>query len=91
MELNVIEQKKGSLVFEIIDGTHTFCNILKKELLTDSHVKVATYAIKHPLISSPKFILETDGEDCKKALISASQRIQKLNGKFLDSFKKEAK
>lgn len=91
MELNLIEQGKNRIVFELPGTSHTFCNLLKKELLNDSHIKIATYSLKHPLISAPRFIVETDGEDFKKVLTAASSRIQKMNAKFLESFKKEVK
>ena len=32
MEFNVIEESKTKLVFELKGETHTFCNVLKKEL-----------------------------------------------------------
>lgn len=82
MELNVLEEKKGRLVFEIDGIGHTFINILKNELWNDNHVKVATYSIKHSEISKPKFILETDGESPKAALSGAVGRLKKLSEKF---------
>ena len=83
MELNVLEDKKGRLVFEIEGTGHTFLNMLKNELWNDSHVKVATYSIKHPQTSKPKFILETDGDESSKtALSSAIGRLKKLSDKF---------
>jgi DNA-directed RNA polymerase subunit L len=83
MKLNVLEDKKGRLVFEIEGIGHTFLNILKNELWNDSHVKVATYSIKHPQTSKPKFILETDGDESSKtALSSAIGRLKKLSDKF---------
>ncbi|MBW2976161.1 DNA-directed RNA polymerase subunit L [Candidatus Woesearchaeota archaeon] len=86
MEINVLEEKKNRLVFESEGIGHTFLNILKTELWNDSHVKIATYSIKHPQVSKPKFILETDGnESPKAALTSAVGRL----GKLSDKFKKE--
>ena len=86
MELNVLEDKKGRLVFEINGMGHTFLNLLKAELWNDSHVKVAAYAIKHSEASNPKFILETDGDESPKiALTSAVGRLKKQS----EHFKKE--
>lgn len=83
MELNIIEDKKGRFVFEIDGMGHTFLNMLKNELWNDSHVKVATYSIKHPQTSKPKFVLETDGDESSKtALSSAIGRLKKLSEKF---------
>jgi len=86
MELNVLEDKKNRLVFEIEGMGHTFLNLIKTELWNDGHVKAAAYAIKHPQASKPKFILETDGDESpKSALTSAVTRLKKQS----EHFKKE--
>jgi len=90
MEIKIIEEKKGKIMFEI-DKSHTFCNALKAELWNDSHVKSAGYSVKHPLISKPVIILETDGADTKKTLIAAAQRLKKTCEKFEEGFNKEVK
>ncbi|MFH0868258.1 MAG: DNA-directed RNA polymerase subunit L [Candidatus Woesearchaeota archaeon] len=83
MEIKVLEDKKNTLVFETDGMGNTYLNILKTELWNDNHVKVATFAIKHPQASKPKFILETDGdEDPKAALTSAIGRLKKVSEKF---------
>lgn len=82
MEIEVVEEKKNRLVFEIGGMGHTYLNILKNELWNDSHVKVATYNIKHPQASKPKFILETDGDEGpRNALNSAVGRLKRLSEK----------
>ena len=60
----------------------TYRNLLKNEQWNDSHVNVATYIIKHPQVSKPKFILETDGASPKAAISSAVGRLKKLSEKF---------
>ena len=90
MEINVIEDKKNKIIFELEGATHTFCNLLKDELQNDDNVKVATYSIAHPLVGKPKFIVESSG-DAKKALTEAAKRIGKLSEKFVADFKKEVK
>ena len=87
MEINIIEEKKNRLVFEITGEGHTLSNALRQELLNDEHVKTAAYTIDHPLIEKPRFVLETDGADPKKTLISAAKRVQKE----LEKAKSEAK
>ncbi len=81
MDIKIIEEKKDRLIFEIEGESHTFCNILKKELWNDEHVKVAGYNIDHPLIGIPRFILETDGADPKKTLNAAVKRLEKVLAK----------
>ncbi len=83
MKIDVIEDKKHRFVFEAEGMGHSYLNLLKNELWNDSHVKTATYAIKHPQVSKPKFILETDDdESAKSALTSAVSRLKKLGEKF---------
>ncbi|RME31173.1 hypothetical protein D6789_03505 [Candidatus Woesearchaeota archaeon] len=87
MELNVIEKKKGRLVFELPGEDHTFCNALKTELWNDKDVKAATYSVKHPLLPVPKFIIEAK-TDALKALKGAIERLQKQYRTMGTAFKK---
>ena len=88
MEIKIVSEKGNKLEFEI-DESVGFLNALKKELLNDNSVKVATYFVKHPLVGKPKMIIEADNP--KKALTSAAQRLKKLNSKFAADVKKEVK
>lgn len=88
MEIKVIESTKKRIVFQLINTDHTFCNALKKELWNDKAIKVSAYNIEHPLIGIPKFIVETDDKEPKKALADAVKRLQKRNEEFLDLAKK---
>ncbi len=87
MEIKVLEKSKNKLVVDVKGESHTLCNALRQELWNDSHVKVAAYDVKHPLIGVPHIIVETDGEDPKKVLAKAAQRL----GKKADNFAKLAK
>jgi len=91
MKLNILEEKKGRLVFELEGASHTICNILKKEMWNDKHIKNVGYTIRHPLVGKPEFIVETDGEDPKKIVASASQKIKKEIEKLSEDFKKSLK
>jgi DNA-directed RNA polymerase subunit L len=90
MEIKVLDEKKGRIVFEIEGASHTLCNILKKELWNDRHIKTAGYTIRHPLIGKPEFVVETDGEEPRKVVASTCQRLKKEFEKFSEEFK-EAK
>lgn len=87
MEVTILEEKKNKLVFELKGEGHTLSNAIRKELWNDEHVKGAAYAIEHPLIEVPKFILETDGADPRKTVTSAAKRLQKT----VEKIKTEAK
>lgn len=89
MELKILENKKTRMVFELKGEDHTFCNALKEELLSNKKVDIATYAITHPLIRIPKFIIETIGSETpKNALNSAISSLKKKNTEFLKLAKK---
>ena len=87
MEIKILDEKKNKLMLEIKGVDHTLCNALKTELWNDKHVKIATYSIRHPQISVPQIIVETDGEvSPKNALINAVQRLHKTNERFKKEF-----
>jgi DNA-directed RNA polymerase subunit L len=91
MEMKVIEEKKDKMVFELIGATHTICNVLKKEIWNNKHVRNVGYSIKHPLVGYPEFVVETDGEDVKKVIASAVQKVKKDFEKLGADAKKELK
>ena len=87
MEIKILDDKKNKLLIEVKGADHTLCNALKVELWDDKHVKVATYSIRHPQISVPHIIVETDGgESPKNALMNAVERLHKTNAKFKKEF-----
>ena len=89
MEIKILENEKNRLVIEIPGADHTLCNAIKKELIEDKNVELATYAIKHPLVGIPKMIIETKGATKpKKALENALNGLKKKNKEFSDLFKK---
>ena len=45
MEVNILEEKKDKIIFEIKGEGHTLSNAIRKELWNDEHVKAAAYAI----------------------------------------------
>ena len=83
MKINIVEEKKNKFVFEVDGAGHTFINLLKNELWNDQHIKIATYTIKHPTVSSPKMIVETDGDESPRADIASDiGRLKKTSDKF---------
>ena len=92
MEIKILEDKKNNLLFEIRGKSHGFCNILKNELWSDKHVKVAAYRVEHPSIGIPEMILETDGKESPRAaLLSAVKKLKTVSDKLKKEFKKELK
>ncbi len=88
MEIKVAEKTKKRIVFDLVGADHTFAGALKKELWNDKAVEISTYAVEHPLIGVPRFIVETNDKDPEKALTDAVKRLQKKNEQFLEGFKK---
>ncbi|MBI2541812.1 DNA-directed RNA polymerase subunit L [Candidatus Woesearchaeota archaeon] len=87
MEVKILDDKKNRLTIEVKGVDHTLCNSIKSELWNDKHVKIAAYSIRHPQISVPQMIVETDGEESpKNALINAVERLHKNNAKFKKEF-----
>ncbi len=83
MEFKVLEETKEKLVFELKGESHTFCNILKQELLRNKNVTLATYRVDHPLVGVPRFNLETKkGTEPRKALKEALENIKKKAKEF---------
>jgi len=92
MEIKILDDKKNRLLIEVKGADHTLCNALKRELWNDKHIKIATYSIRHPQISVPQMIVETDGEEIpRNALINAVERLHKVNAKFRKEFVKEVR
>ncbi len=89
MELSIIEETSKRLVFELKGAGHTICNIIKEKLWANKHVKVSTYSIAHPLVGTPKMIVETDGEmKPRKAVSEAAEALRKDVGEFKQELKK---
>ena len=44
MEIQVIEEKKNKIVFELDGTTHTFCNLLKQELTINPMAYIRAYS-----------------------------------------------
>lgn len=91
MEINVLEENKNRLVFEMKGEDHTLSNLLTKELWKDSHVKVTGYNVAHPLVGIPKISVETDGEDPRESVLKAIKNIKKDCESFMKAFDKEVK
>lgn len=92
MEVKILEDKKNKTIFELKNTSYTLGSVIKKELWSDDHVKSAGFYIKHPLVSTPQMLIETDGKKtAKQALIDACQRLKKDIERFNDEFSKEVK
>ncbi len=87
MEVSVLEETKDKFVFEVKGETNTIANVLKKELWNDSDVKASGYYLEHPLVHTPRFVVQTNGANPRKAVKSAIKRVEKEAEKLLDEAK----
>ena len=85
MELNILEESKTKMVFELHGETHTFCNLLKEEIRKVKGVELVAYKIDHPLVGIPTFQLETKGVEPRAAIKKALKSLKKQ----ATDFKKE--
>ena len=86
MEIKLLEETKKKVVIEL--DNQTIAGLIERELWNDEHVKVSGLRAKHPLISKPTLVVETDGkEDAKKAIKEAIARTKKDLEKFRKAFK----
>jgi DNA-directed RNA polymerase subunit L len=88
MELNVLTSSKTKLTFEMVGEDHTYCNLLRDTIWNEKGVIGAGYTIKHPLVGTPKFIIEVESGDAKDALVGAAQAIKKQASDFEKAFLK---
>ena len=92
MEINILEESKNKLQFEIKGESHTLCNALKDELQKNSKVKATSYKVEHPLVGVPKMIIETDGSESPRAALSkAAKKIGSNADDLKKMFTKELK
>jgi len=89
MEIEVITNNKTKLEIKLPGANHTLCNALKTKLLENDNVKVATYAIRHPLVGVPLFLVETDTK--QSALDAVKDAAKKLKADFAKLEKNAAK
>jgi len=89
MKVNVLEDKKDTLVVEIEGERHTIPNLIRESLWQDDSVVLAAYEKKHPSLGSPKVIV--NAKDPRKALVSAIKRSEAETKEFLEEFEKAVK
>jgi len=89
MKVNVLEEKKDSLVVEIEGERHTIPNLLRETLWKTIALCLPHMKRKHPSLGSPKVIV--NAKDPRKALVSAIKRSEAQTKEFLDEFEKAVK
>ena len=91
MEINILNQDKNKIEFEILEEDHTLCNSLRKKLWENKDVDVAAYRMEHPLVSNPVMLVEVKKGDPKKALFGAVEGLKNDIKEIKSSFTKNVK
>lgn len=72
----------------MIGADHTLLNVLVNKLQQDKDVKIAAYNIEHPLVSTPKLIIETSKKTPEAVLADVIASLKEDNKAFLTAFEK---
>ena len=89
LKVNILEEKKNKLRFELDGDTQTIATALTDSLWKDEHVKAAGYTVEHPLVGKPTITVETDGEDVRKSVSAAAKRLAKSSERLREIAAKE--
>jgi DNA-directed RNA polymerase subunit L len=89
MNVNILEEKKGRLVFSVDGDTHTIMAALRAELAADDKVSAAGYHIDHPQKGRPTFVVETEGAEARKVVVAALHKLAKASAKLAEEAQKE--
>ena len=87
MNIKIIKLTQEEAEIEFLDEGHTFLNALKSLLLKDPRVKIATYDIKHPMISNPIFYINTEKIDPLLPVREAAARLSENCVELLELIK----
>ena len=71
MQLNVLESEAKRAVVELKGADHTVLLLVRDQLEKDSDVKLVTFAVDHPLVGTPKLIVETTRKKPQTAILDA--------------------
>lgn len=88
MEVTILKEDKNTLEVELKGENHTFCNALREALWTVNDVEIASYTIKHPLVTHPILLVKTKSGKPRKALQDAISTLKKRNKELKTLLKK---
>ena len=90
MEVNILKENKNELEFEIVGEDHTFSNALQNFLNNRKEVVLASYKIKHPLLSNPQIYVKIKDMKLPKGSekLLALDEVKGLGPKNVETLKK---
>lgn len=88
MKIKILKDERKEMEFEVTgDDVHSFCNLLRVELLAKKDVVTAKYSKEHPLRDKAVFIIKTKRKKPTTVLKTVIKKIKK----DLDAFGKKVK
>lgn len=76
MRLNMLESEPKRAVVELVGADHTVLLLVRDQLEQDSDVKTVTFAIDHPLVGTPKLVVETTRKKPQTAILDAIKALK---------------
>ncbi len=87
MDIEILDQSKHKLIVDFKNEDRTIVDLLRKELWNDEQIKATGLHQPHPLVSTPRLIVETKGSP-KEALQESCDRLQKAANKLQKEIEK---
>ena len=91
MHIKMLSKGKTRAKIELGGESHTFADVMRKELSEDKKVQSVAYDKHHPQLGSPILILETGGEDPMVATKRAAKNVAEKFKEMRVEFEKAAK
>lgn len=76
MEIQLLKEDKDLIELKIIGEGHTLCNVLRNQLWDSEDTSIVSYNLKHPLVSSPVFVLKVKKGKPRKVLLDGVQALK---------------
>ncbi len=89
-KIKVLERNEKELKIEIAGEDHTLLVPLTSKLLEDRQVDIASYSIKHTLVSDPVLYVKMKEGDPLAAVVSAADSLASEFDDFASKYKKAA-
>ncbi len=89
-KIKILEKKEKEVRIEIVGEDHTLLSPLTSKLLENRQVDIASYSIKHTLMSDPVLYVKMKEGDALAAVVSAAAALASEFEDFETLYKKAA-
>ena len=91
MRLNMLESEAKRAIIELVDADHTVLLLVRDQLEQDPDVKTVTFAIDHPLVGTPKLVVETTRKKPQTVILDAIAALKEELGTIEAQLEKQLK